>query len=182
VIQLSVATPLAGRSFAGHAPPLVISAVDLNEVFAEFYRYSAYDSVAFRGLFSVLHNVVLGLSHLPATGSHNLAPGLSFLSHATKAGTQTCALDELDVAVGATQEPYDNTKDEFEMLQARLEGFLVGVVKLWCPLTPPTFVAVLGWRGSTKASTPTWLLQSTQPPLHLRLPRTKERRTWEKLS
>jgi hypothetical protein len=36
-----------------------MSVVSLNEVFAKIYRFSAYDLVAFGGLFSVPRNVIL---------------------------------------------------------------------------------------------------------------------------
>jgi hypothetical protein len=134
VVNLPMATPPAGRSFVGHAPPPEMSAVNLNEVFAKFYRYSAYDSIAFGGLFSVLQNAVLGLSHLSAIECLNLVPGLSFFPQAIRVVSQNCALEELDAAARGTHESADGAEAELQVLQARPEVFLRRCCKAAVPV------------------------------------------------
>jgi hypothetical protein len=70
-----------------------MSVVNLNDVFADFYRFSAYDSFALVGPFSVLRSVVLGHSPTNDTAAvFSSANDSSCISQFTRAASKTCPL------------------------------------------------------------------------------------------
>jgi hypothetical protein len=98
VINLPVTLPVPARVFFGPQRPPQMSAVNLNEVFTDLYKYSAYVSFVLGGLFSVLRNVVLG--QFPITVSavvHNSANGSSLNFQINRSAALNCTLQEIHV-------------------------------------------------------------------------------------
>jgi hypothetical protein len=97
-VNLPVTPPVPTRVFFGLQRPPQMSAVNLNEVFADFYRYRAYDSFVLGGLFSVLRNVVLGqFSIIDTATDFNSTNGSSLIIQFNRAACQTCTLQEIHV-------------------------------------------------------------------------------------
>jgi hypothetical protein len=67
-----------------------------SDVFADFYRFSAYDTFALLGLFSVLRNVVLGHSPINNTATvFSSANDSSCIPQFNRAASKTCTLQEI---------------------------------------------------------------------------------------
>jgi hypothetical protein len=95
-VNLPVTPPVPARVFIGPQRPPQMSAVNLNDVFADFYRFSAYDSFVLVGLFSVLRSVVLGQSPIHGTSAvFSSAIDSSCISQFNRAASQTCTLQEI---------------------------------------------------------------------------------------